>query len=118
MTTENIWNLYEDGAFRRKIGVELLTWAQYWTTAGLGEIEDALLRDQTKRAIRMILEDPSYAIKIVTGLAVCDPLILDNQSDTITDDIINRVVVGIMASKIQWVTGIDTVYSNSGVAEE
>ena len=118
MRKENIWNLYDDGTFRRKIGIELLTWAHYWATAGLDEIDDALLRDQTKRAVRMILEDPSYAIKIVTGLAVCDPLILDNQSDTITDDIINRVVVGIMASKIQWVTGIDTVYSNSGVAEE
>lgn len=104
MTKQERWNLYENGQFRQSIGIELFDWAGYWATAGLDPIEDETQKNQTRQAIHLILENPSFVIGVVTGLAISDDAVIS--AEVITDAIIHSVVVSIMANKLEWVTGV------------
>ena len=109
MTNEERWTLYDSGEFHRSIGIELLDWAGYWTSAGLDGISDPLLKAQTKQAIQIILTDLSYANKVVASLAISDATIKNAQVDAITELMIRGVVTSIMSYRLEWITGIDHV---------
>ncbi len=104
MTNQERWNLYDSGTLRQSIAIELLDWAGYWASIGVENIEGELLRQQSRRAVRMILEDPSYTIRIVTGLFVSDDEV--KNASEITEQLIHTVVVRIMAGRLQWITDI------------
>ena len=106
MTNQERWELYEDGLFRQTIAIELLDWAGYWTTRGVDEIEDATLKQQTKRAIEIITTDLGYAIGIVVSLAISDSSIKGANLEDVTEQLVSGVVTSIMTYKIAWVTGI------------
>ena len=104
MTNQERWNLYDSGELHQAIAIELLDWAGYWASVGVENIEGALLRTQSRRAISMILEDPGYTIRIVTGLFVSDDDV--KNATEITDQLVHTVVVRIMAGSLEWVTDI------------
>lgn len=106
MTNDERWIYYESGALQRVTAIELLDWAGYWTTAGLDEITDPLQKEQTRQAIRLILTDLSYAIKVVASLAISDDAIKSCPADNVPESVIHTVVVSIMARKLEWLTGI------------
>ncbi len=106
MTNDERWTYFESGALQRVTAIELLDWAGYWTTAGLDEITDPLQKEQTRQAIRLILTDLSYAIKVVASLAISDDAIKSCPPDNVPESVIHTVVVSIMARKLEWLTGI------------
>ena len=106
MTNSERWEYYESGALQRIVAVQLLDWAGYWTTAGLDPIEDDLQREQTRQAIKMILEDLSYAVKVVTAMLISDPVIKNGIPGYIPESEIYTAVVSIMASRLVWLTGV------------
>ena len=104
MTTQERWELYENGEFRQTVAIKLLDWAGYWTTAGLDGIESTLQKKQTERAIDMIIHDLGYVIGTVVSLIISDPAI--KEANVITEEMINNAVVSVMAYKLPWITGI------------
>ncbi len=104
MTNQERWNLYDSGELHQAVAIELLDWAGYWASVGVENIEGELLQRQSRRAIRMILEDPSYSIRIVIGLFVSDDDV--KNATEITDQLIHTVVVRIMANRLEWITDI------------
>ena len=104
MTNQERWNLYDSGELHQAIAIELLDWAGYWASVGVESIEDETQRLQSRRAIRMILEDPSYTIRIVTGLFVSDDDV--KNATEITEQLIHAVVVRIMAGRLEWITDV------------
>ena len=108
MTNHERWDLFESGEFRQIIGIKLLDWAGYWTTAGLDGIQDNLQKAQMKSAINMVVQDLGYVMKVVASLAVSDPAIV--QSEEVSEEMIGSVVTAIMSNKLLWVTGVDKVY--------
>ncbi|MBQ6503091.1 MAG: hypothetical protein IJI57_04160 [Flexilinea sp.] len=104
MTNQERWNLYDSGELHQMIAIELLDWAGYWASVGVENIEGETLRQQSRRAIRMILEDPSYTIRIVTGLFVSDDDV--KNATEITDALVHTVVVRIMANRLEWITDV------------
>ena len=109
MTKQERWQIYDSGAITQMTAIELLDWAGYWATEGVDSITDALQREQTKRAIRMILEDLGYCNKIVVGLAVSDEAFVAATIEQVDENLIHQIVVGIMARKLAWITDIDSV---------
>ena len=106
MTNDERWTYYESGALQRVTAIELLDWAGYWTTAGLDDITDPLQKEQTREAIRMILTNLSYTIKVVSALAISDEAIKACPADNVPESVIHTVIVSIMARKLEWLTGI------------
>ena len=104
MTNQERWNLYDSGELHQAIAIELLDWAGYWASVGVENIEGELLRQQTRRVIRMILEDPSYTIRIVSGLFISDDDV--KNATEITQQLVHTVVVRIMAGRLEWITDI------------
>ena len=104
MTNQERWNLYDSGDLHQAIAIELLDWAGYWASVGVENIEGEILRQQSRRAIRMILEDPSYTIRIVTGLFVSDDDV--KNATEITGELIHTVIVRIMATRLEWITDV------------
>lgn len=109
MTNQERWTYFESGELQRVTAVELLDWAGYWTTEGLDEITDPLQKEQTKQAIRLILTELSRTIKIVASLAISDEAIKSCPVDNVSESIIHTVIVGIMAHKLEWLTGITEI---------
>ena len=106
MTNDERWTYFESGVLQRITAIELLDWAGYWTTAGLDEITDPLQKEQTRQAIRLILTDLSYAIKVVASLAISDDAIRACDAGSVPEAVIHTVVVSIMANKLEWLTGV------------
>lgn len=106
MNNKERWEYYESGELQRIVAVQLLDWAGYWTTAGLDSIEDDLQKEQSRQAIKMILEDLSYAVKVVTAMLISDPVIKNGIPGYISENDIYTAVVSIMASRLEWLTGI------------
>lgn len=106
MTTQDRWILYENGEFRQTIAIKLLDWAGYWMSAGIDSIENDLLRRQSERAIHMIIEDLSYCVKIVTSIVISDSELAATPPEEVTDEQVKRIVDGVMANKIRWLTDI------------
>ena len=109
MTNQERWTYFESGELQRVTAVELLDWAGYWTTAGLSEITDPLQKEQSRQAIRLILTDLSYAIKIVASLAISDDAIKNCEAGLVPEAVIHTVVVSIMANKLEWLTGLQAL---------
>lgn len=107
MTNEQRYVYFESGKLQKATEIELLDWAGYWATAGLDEITDPLQKMQTKVAINLILSDLGNMIKKVSRLAISDDRIKSAVPEGITDVDIHLVVVGIMAAKLSWLTGIE-----------
>ncbi len=106
MTNDERWIYYESGALQRVTAIELLDWAGYWTTAGLDEITDPLQKEQTREAIRLILTNLSYTVKVVASLEISDDAIKACPADNVPESTIHTVIIGIMARKLEWLTGI------------
>lgn len=106
MTNQERWQYFESGELQRVTAIELLDWAGYWTTAGLGDITDPLQKEQTRQAIRLILTDLSYTIKVVASLAISDSAIASSEAGMVQESTIHTVVVSIMANKLEWLTGL------------
>lgn len=111
MTNQERWQYYESGQLQRSVAVQLLDWVGYWTTTGLDEIIDPLQKEQTRQAIRLILTELSYTIKIVANLAISDEAIKSCPVDNVPESVIHTIIVSIMASKLEWLTGITEVTS-------
>ncbi len=109
MTKQERWQIYDTGAIHQMVAIELLDWAGYWAMAGVESIADDLQREQTKRAIRMILEDLAYCNKIVVGLVVSDADFMSATIEQVGENLIHQIVVGIMANRLRWLTDIDSV---------
>lgn len=109
MTNQERWQYFESGELQRVTAVELLDWAGYWTTEGLDEITDPLQKEQTRQAIRLILTELSYTIKIVASLAISDEAIKSCPVDNVPESVIHTVIVGIMARRLEWLTGITEI---------
>ena len=108
MTNQERFEYFESGKLQRAVEVELLDWAGYWTTEGLDEITDPLQKAQTEQMIRLILRSLPEYIKQVSRLAISDSAIKTAESDP-AESVIHTVVVGILATKLAWLTGISTV---------
>lgn len=108
MTNQERWELYENGELRQDIAIELLDWAGYWSGPGVidSEITDDLLKRQTRQAVKMILEDISYCIRITVGMFISDDDVKNASVEDITEALIHTVIVRIMATKLEWLTGI------------
>ena len=113
MTNQERYSYFESGVLQRTTAVELLDWAGYWTTTGLGEITDPLQKLQTRSAIRMILTNLAATNKLVAHLAISYDEIKNAEVGEVTDEIIHTVVVSIMATKLEWITGINQVPDTS-----
>ena len=109
MTNQERWDYYQSGALQRATAIELLDWAGYWAGAGLDPITDPLQKEQTKKAIELILNDLSGTLKVVSALAISDDAIKACSVDGVTEQIIKTVVVSIMSNKLCWVTGIESL---------
>ena len=92
--------------FRETIQMVLLDWAGYWTTSGLEPITDLLQKEQTRVAINMILVDGGSMVQKVSRLAISADVFKQKSADEITDADIKLVNDGIMASKLEWLTGV------------
>ena len=107
MTNQERYAYFESGVLQRTTAIELLDWAGYWTTTGLEEIIDPLQKLQTRAAIRMILTNLANTNKLVSHLAISYDEIKEAEVGEVTEAIIHTVVVSIMASKLEWITGIN-----------
>lgn len=109
MNNQERFVYFESGELQRSTQMELLDWAGYWTSEGLDEIEAPLQKEQTRVAIRMILTDLASMVKKVSRLAISDDIIKAATAGTVTDEMIRTVVVAIMASRLEWLTGVTSV---------
>lgn len=109
MTKQERLSLYESDELRQSIMIELFDWAGYWTTAGLGDITDPLLKEQTRQAISSILVDINYATKIIIGLIISEDVIKNKTINEITEQDIHSLVVSIMGNKLAWLTGVNEI---------
>lgn len=105
MTKEERRTYYDSGTFQRSVGMELLDWAGYWTSAGmLDAITDPIQKKQMMWAIQVILTDLSYATKIVSALAMSYS---DIKNAVVPTELnIQSVVTNIMTYKLEWITNI------------
>lgn len=108
MTNEERFIYFESGKLQRAVEIELLDWAGYWTTAGTGSIEDPLQRAQTDAMIRMILRSLPECIKQVSRLAISEDAIKTSTGDP-AESVIHTVTVSILARKLAWLTGIESL---------
>lgn len=106
MTNKERYTYFESGQLQEGVEIELLDWAGYWTTAGLDTITDPLQKTQTTEAIRLILNDLAYMVKVTSELAISDSAIAQAAPDGVTVSIIHSVVTSILANKLAWITGI------------
>ena len=106
MTNEERYEYFNSGALQRATAIELLDWAGYWATAGLDSITDPLQKEQTKAAIRMILNNLGGTNKIVSHLAISYDEIKNAGVGQVTEAIVKGIVTNIMAFKLAWITGI------------
>lgn len=109
MTNSERYTYFESGALQEAVEIELLDWAGYWTTAGLDSITDPLQKAQTAEAIRLILNDLQYMVKVVTELAISDSAIKSASPDGVTEAMIYSAVTAILANKLAWITGITEI---------
>jgi hypothetical protein len=109
MTNEQRYIYFESGKLQKATEIELLDWAGYWATAGLDEITDPLQKAQMKAAINLILSDLGMMIRKVSRLAISYDVFKDAVPEGITDNDIHTVIVNIMAFKLAWLTGIESV---------
>ena len=109
MTNEQRYIYFESGKLQKATEIELLDWAGYWATAGLDEITDPLQKAQMKAAINLILSDLAMMIRKTSRLAISYDVFKESAPEGVTDHDIHVVVVSIMASKLAWLTGIETV---------
>lgn len=109
MTNHERFAYFESGQLQEAVEIELLDWAGYWTTAGLDSITDALQKEQTAEAIRMILNDLGYMVKVTAELAISDSEIKNAEPDGVTESMIYGAVTAILANKLAWITGITAV---------
>ena len=107
MDNQERYNYFNSGILQRSVIIELLDWAGYWTTAGLDSITDPLLKEQTKYAINMILNDLGHTSKVVSHMAISYSDIKDAIEPT--EQNIHNVVTNIMSFKLEWITGITEV---------
>ena len=106
MTNGERYAYFEGGKLQEAVEMELLDWAGYWTTAGLDSITDPLQKAQTAEAIRLILNDLGYMVKVTAELAISDDAIKSAEPDGVTEAMIYGAVTAIMANKLAWITGI------------
>ena len=109
MTNEQRYEYFESGKLQKATEIELLDWAGYWATAGLDEITDPLQKAQMKAAINLILSDLSMMIRKTSRLAISYDVFKDAVPEGILDSDIHTVIVNIMATKLSWLTGIESV---------
>ena len=109
MTNGERYAYFEGGQLQEAVEMELLDWAGYWTTAGLDSITDPLQKAQTAEAIRLILNDLSYMVKVTAELAISDSAIKNAEPDGVTESMIYAAVTSILANKLSWITGITAV---------
>ena len=112
MNNQERYEYFNSGILQRATAIELLDWANYWTTTGIDGITDPLLRLQTKTAIRMILTDLGRINKFVAHMAISYPDIKDAVEPTELN--IHNVVTNIMSFKLAWITGITEVPATEG----
>ena len=106
MTDNERWELYKSADFHQMVSVKLLDWAGYWANAGVDEIEDGLLREQTRRAINVVINDLDATTDIVKSLAISADAIKEVSADSLTPEIVDAVIVSIMARELEFVTGV------------
>ena len=107
MDNKQRWEYFESGQLQQKVAIQLLDWAGYWTSIGLDPIEDPLQKEQTRKAIFMILDDRGYTVKIVSSMVISMDEIKEKTPEQITDAVVYSCVVSIMASRLEWLTGIN-----------
>ena len=106
MTNEERFVYFESGALQQLCEIELLDWAGYWTTAGLGGITDPTLKEQTRAAIAIILYGLDEMIMKVSRLAISDSLFKTKPLSEITPADVSAVITSIMTYKLEFLTGI------------
>lgn len=106
MTDNDRWELYNSSEFHQIVSIKLLDWAGYWAKEGLDEITDALQKEQTHRAINMVINDLSYVTNIVVSLAISSDNIKNVSREDLTPEIVNTAIVYIMANELLWVTDV------------
>ena len=90
MTAKERYTVYVSQDFDEKVTIAVIDWAHYWAENGTGEIEDQTLRDQTERAVRMVLESPYTIVGRVKTLVLGDDAV--KAAEELTDAVIKTAV--------------------------
>lgn len=108
MTKSERYDYYNSGKLQPIVQVCLLDWLAYWTSADIeAEITDPLLLAQTKAEIRLLLGDLNGMTQKVAELAMGEEQIRTSAEPSESD--INTAVVTIMATRLRWLTGIESI---------
>lgn len=107
MNKRERFDYYNAGKLQPIVQICLLDWLAYWTTNGIDTIEDPLLRTQTAAVIDMLLTDLNGITAKVAELAMGEEQIKTAAEPSESD--INTAVVAIMATRLRWLTGIDSI---------
>ena len=105
MIKDERWAYFESGELQRKVAIDLIDWAGYWTNTGIDGIESEVQRRQMRFCINQILTDLSYIIRIVATIAMSYPAIKDAVEAPSEADIA-ATVNDIMSFRIAWVADI------------
>ena len=103
MTANDRYVIYISADYDEKVTVAVIDWAHYWATNGTAEIPDPVLRDQTDRAVREILDTPHSIIGRVKTLILGDDAV--KAAEELTDAIIKGAVDRAFAASIDYIVG-------------
>ena len=110
MNKNELYDYYNSGKLQPIVQMCLVSWLNYWCNANIEqEIQDPLLLAQTKAEINLLLSDLQGQTVKVSILVLGDSRISGVDESEITEEIINTVVVSIMARCLRWLTGIEQI---------
>lgn len=105
MTNLERYQYYKSGQLQPLVQIALIDWMTYWTTAGLDDITDPTLKEQTVAAINLLIEDPDGITEKVCEFVIGEDAI-KSAEETPTEAQIKTAVDAIMANKLRWITNM------------